>query len=324
MSSARGVGLVLRDPLPWEELRETAQTAEEAGYAAILVPEIAGREAFSTLSGLAAATTTIALGTGVVPMDSRRPDVTAMAAATVQDLSEGRHVLGLGAGHPPAGVRPGPLERLREYVLAVRSALHGGPASAPAFGLGSFIPELTPDPPPPIWVAALGDRMVELAAELADGVLLNWCTAERVRRAKATISEAARRAGRDAAAITIAVYVRACVGPPAGVSLAALQEMTGRYASLPNYLRQFERMGLGERARAAAAAFARGRPEEVPQDLVDGLCVRGSRDAWIRRAAAFRAAGADLVLCYPVAAMDPFSSVLGTALACAPDPSVER
>jgi alkanesulfonate monooxygenase SsuD/methylene tetrahydromethanopterin reductase-like flavin-dependent oxidoreductase (luciferase family) len=188
----------------------------------------------------------------------------------------------------------------------------------------SVEPEMVTDPRPPIWAAALGDRTVQFAAESADGVLLNWCTPERVRQAKASIEGAAARAGRDPAAVTVAVYVRACVGPPADVALGALKEMTGRYASLPNYVRQFERMGLGGMARAAAEALRSGRPEEVPEELVDAVCVRGSREAWTERAAAFRSAGADLVLCYPVAALDPFSSVLGTLIACAPDTAVER
>ncbi|MGH2556107.1 MAG: LLM class flavin-dependent oxidoreductase, partial [Actinomycetota bacterium] len=72
--------------------------AEDTGYEAVFVPEISGREAFSTLAGFATATTRIGLGTGVVTIPSRSPVTSAMAAATVHDLSGGRAVLGVGAG----------------------------------------------------------------------------------------------------------------------------------------------------------------------------------------------------------------------------------
>jgi alkanesulfonate monooxygenase SsuD/methylene tetrahydromethanopterin reductase-like flavin-dependent oxidoreductase (luciferase family) len=319
----RGTGLVLRDPLPWADLREMAETAEETGYAAVFVPEIAGREAFSTLTGLATATSSVVIGTGVIPMTSRTPTATAMAASTVQDVSGGRLVVGLGTGTVPSAA-PGPVERLREYVRVVRAALRSEMVDSPLFGVEGFALELGVDPPPPVWLAALGDRMVELGGEIADGVLLNWCTPERVQRARRAVMTSAEGAGRDPASVTVAVYVRACIGPPAGVARRTLKEMTGRYASLPKYLAQFERMGLGNEAPAAARAFAEGRPDEVPDHLVDALCVSGSRDAWLARAASYRDAGADLVFCYPVAALDAFSSVLGTVLAAAPAPAVER
>src|SRR3989442_2706421 len=91
-------GVALRDPLPWSQFEQAVETAEETGYEAVFVPEIAGREAFSTLTGFAAATSTIRLGTGVVTTWARSPATTAMAAATLHDLSGGRLVVWIGAG----------------------------------------------------------------------------------------------------------------------------------------------------------------------------------------------------------------------------------
>jgi 5,10-methylenetetrahydromethanopterin reductase len=170
MTVVGGTGAVLRDALPWEDAREVAGTAEETGFAAVFVPEIAGREAFSTLTGLGAATDRILLGTGVVAMQTRRPETTAMAAATVQDVSEGRAILGIGAGHDPGGTPPGPVERLREYVRVVRSLLEGEAVTSVLYGVEGTRLELSAVRPPPIWLAALGDRMVDLAAQTADGV----------------------------------------------------------------------------------------------------------------------------------------------------------
>jgi alkanesulfonate monooxygenase SsuD/methylene tetrahydromethanopterin reductase-like flavin-dependent oxidoreductase (luciferase family) len=320
---------VLRDPLPWHDLSEVVEMAEDTGYEAVFVPEISSREAFSTLAGFATATTRLALGTGVVTVPSRSPVTTAMAAATVHDLSRGRMILGIGAGDVRAVARMpagGVLELTRRYMEVVKQALAGETVRPEdLFGLAGFRLLLPYDSaPPPVWLGALGDGMIRLAGEVADGVLLNWCTPERVASARTLISAAAERAGRDPAKVAVGVYVRACLGVEEPVALQALQEMTGLYASFPNYRRQFELMGLGEESGRAAKAFEAGQPDEVPASLVRALTVFGGRSEALARFAAYRDAGADLVLCYPVATLEPLSSVLGTMLAAAPSPALER
>ena len=185
--------MVLRDPLPWPELRQVVETAEDTGYAAVFVPEITAREAFVTLARFALATDRLGLGTGVVTLDARSAGTTAMAAASLQDLSGGRAILGIGAGSS------GSLDAVRRYVGDVRSSIGELELADEARTV-------------PIWLGALGDGMVSLAGEVADGVLLNWCTPERVARATALVREAAERAGRDPSHVTIGVYVRACLG----------------------------------------------------------------------------------------------------------------
>src|SRR5206468_12748849 len=121
--------------------------------------------------------------------------------------------------------------------------------------------------PPPIWISALGPKAVHLAGEVADGVVLNWCTPDRVARARDELAAGAPRAGRDPAAITIAVYVRSCLDDAASDDqrLAALKAVAGEYASYPAYARQFAAMGLGSEAEAAATARAEDRPRDVPE-----------------------------------------------------------
>ena len=320
-------GVVLREAIPWHQLVQVVVTAEETGYEAVFVPEIAGREAFSTLTGFALSSSRIRLGSGVVTVRSRSPVAAAMAAATVQDLSGGRFILGIGAGWGAGRAGgPRPAELVARYVELVRRVLEGGPVqSDEVFGTPAFRLDLpTVAPPPPIWLAALGDRMVEVAGSVADGVLLNWCTPGRVASAREILLRGAERAGRDPAQLTVAVYVRACLGQAEDVAMRALKEMAGQYAAIPHYRRQFELMGLGEEAALAAKAFHAGRTEEVPEPLVRAVAVSGGRGAALVRFREYREAGADLVLCYPVAALDPFSSLLGTVLGAAPSPSLER
>lgn len=311
-------GFALRDPLPWHDLVELVETAEQTGYEALFLPEIAGREAFSTLSGLAGVTSDLLLGTGVVTAVARRPQVTAMAAATVHERSGGRMVLGLGTG--PAG--PGSLDRLREYVTTVRAALSGEPVRLG--GGETFRLSLDPGSKPiPIWIAALGPRSMRLAGEVADGVLLNWCPPERVPFARERIREGAEAAGRDPGAVTVAVYVRACVGQEEEVALPELRKAAGQYASYPAYHRQFEAVGLGEEAAAAAAALRAGEPERVPERLVRAVCLLGDPGRAVAGLQAHRDAGADLPVVYPVPCLEPVSSIMGTLFALAPSPAVE-
>ena len=322
-------GIVVRDPLPWRDVVEIVRTAEDVGYEAVFVPEIQGREAFTTLTGLAAATNRLRLGTGVVTTWSRSPATTAMAAATLQDVSAGRHVLGLGSGTSGAltatRAPARPLERVRRYLAVLRTLFDGRVVEDdPMFETTGFGLDLLPEARPPLWIGALGDGMVRLAGEAADGVILNWCTPERVAQARATIRDAAAEAGRDPDAVTVSVYVRACLGLEEDVALSALRVATGQYASHPHYRRQMAAMGLGPQAERATVAMTEGRPERVPEDLVRALCVLGGRAEALARFAEYRGAGADLVLCYPVVALEPQSSFLGTVLAAAPDPAVER
>jgi alkanesulfonate monooxygenase SsuD/methylene tetrahydromethanopterin reductase-like flavin-dependent oxidoreductase (luciferase family) len=325
MPGNRTFGVVLRDALPWPDARAVVETAEDTGYQSVFVPEISAREAFTTLTGFAHATSTFQLGTGVVTMWARSPATTAMAAATLQDVSGGRFILGLGAGTPPPGQPArGTHDRLRAYLRVVRTALAGEEARDDRFGDDGFRLELSPVPnPPPILLGALGDRTLALGGAEADGVLMNWCTPERVKEGAAIVRRAAEDAGRDPVSVTVAVYVRACLGVEEDTAVAALRPMVARYASIPSYRTQMARMGLKQEAERATAALDAGRPNEVPESLVRALTVLGGRTEALARFDAYRDAGADLILCYPVPALDPLTSILGTIMTAAPDPAVQ-
>jgi alkanesulfonate monooxygenase SsuD/methylene tetrahydromethanopterin reductase-like flavin-dependent oxidoreductase (luciferase family) len=308
----RGSAFALRDPFPWQPFARLVRQGEALGYDAVFLPEIGGRDALVALAALAGETEVLRLGTGIVPMSSRTSLLTAMAAATVHERSLGRLVLGLGTG--PAV--PGALDRLRELVGTLRRLLAGDRVEVDGRALRL---SLVPRDRVPIWLSALGPRAMRLAGEVADGVLLNWCTPERVRTAKAELREGAEAAGRDPSDVTVAVYVRASLGASDEASMRALQAAAGEYASYPAYARQFALMGLEEASRAAAAAHASGRPEEVPEDLVRALALAGDPLAARERVDEYREAGADLPVVYPVATSgDPIGSVALTLIAAVP------
>lgn len=262
----RGTAFTIRDPLPWDDVAAIAREGEGLGYEAVFLPEIGARDTLATLVGLAGETSRLLLGTGVIPMRSRTPELAAMAAATVQERSGGRHVLGVGTG----GAAAGALDGFRTYVVAIRERLDRTQLLLPA--------------PVPIWVAALGPRATRLAGELADGVILNWCTPDRVAEASDAIRGAAASAGREPDAVTIAVYVRASFTDRADEALLAA---ASEYVSYPAYARQFRAMGIDDL---------------TPETVIETVCLRGDPAVGRERIRAYRDAGADLPVVYPVLA----------------------
>jgi alkanesulfonate monooxygenase SsuD/methylene tetrahydromethanopterin reductase-like flavin-dependent oxidoreductase (luciferase family) len=268
------LGFALRDAYPWMELAGLARAGEELGYQALFLPEVGARDTLAALTGLSGETGRLLLGTGVVPIPARTPQLLAMAAATVAERSGGRLVLGLGTG--PS--MPGALDRLRSTVVALHAAFDGrsGRVGDQTVDLG-----LLPPAPPPIWIAALGPRATALAGEIADGVILNWCTPERVAQACEQVAEGAARVGRDPSSVTVAVYVRAPLAPgSSGAARAAAAE----YGSYPAYARQFAAMGIDP-----------GDPDAI----VHAVMVSDPADAR-ERLRAYRAAGAVMPVVYPV------------------------
>jgi len=265
-------GFALRDPYPWGDLVGLVRAGETAGYRALFLPEVGTRDTLAALTGLAGETDRLLLGTGVVPLPARSPGLLAMAAATVQERSGGRLLLGLGTG-PSV---PGALARLRSTVEGLRQAFAG----ADGFALKQ---------PPQIWIAALGPKATTLAGEIADGVILNWCTPARVAAAVAQVEAGAEAAGRDPADVTIAVYVRAALAPGAadGARLAAAE-----YASYPSYHRQFADLGID--------------PAD-PDAVVRAVMLTDASSA-AERLAAYRAAGAHLPVVYPILPLGPPSA----------------
>ena len=196
MTSAR-LGLTL--PLPDIDLASQQQLirrAEQVGYESFWTGEAEGLDGVVPAALAAAWTTRARIGTGILNGFTRGPAVLAQTAAAMQEASHGRFVLGLGCSTPTI-VRDwnqiefaGPLTRLREVMLTLRALLHG------ERGPGGFKLERIPPKPPPIVLAALGDRMLTLAGELADGVLLNFLPISAVHHAIDQVRAGETAAGR--------------------------------------------------------------------------------------------------------------------------------
>jgi 5,10-methylenetetrahydromethanopterin reductase len=195
------IGFCLHDVPPGPRVVPLARRAEQLGYDALWVAETRlTRDAVSIMGALAATTDRIALGTSIVNTWTRGPVLMALTAATLNDLAPGRITLGLGASSDPLIANQGierrrPVTQMREYVGAVRSLLRLEPVTVDGEVVRvtdvtlDFLRGVPREPVDvPIYIGATGGKMLDLAAEIADGVILNlFLPAEYTRDARARI-----------------------------------------------------------------------------------------------------------------------------------------
>jgi probable F420-dependent oxidoreductase len=319
------LGIGVSEDLPIAVQQAVARHVEAAGFRSLWTNEASGRDALLLCQAWAAATTDLEVGIGVVPIWTRSPAQLAMASATLQEASGGRFLLGLGVSHaatmgPWHGVevvRPRTaaaetLAILRQLEAGDRSDVEGEVRSSTRFRL-----RINPTPPSTRrYLGAMGPRMLELAGTDADGVLLNWCSAEEVARASARVRDAAVAAGRSRDEVEVATYVRVAVDDDPARARAALAREIGQYCALPAYAAHFERQGFGDavtRVKQAhgAGADGAGLADALGDDTLDALGWAGTpTDEPGEMLASYRDAGLDhLVLRVVVTGDDAVESI---------------
>ena len=232
---------------------ERVRLAEELGYASVNVTQLANRDALTVLSAYAAHTHTVRLGTGVVPIYARTPAAMAQAAATVDEISGGRIVLGVGVSHKVTvenwfGSHIGkPVQEMREYVQIVRAIFHGeDPPEGERFATRFHFLGFEPRPDIPIYIAGLSPKLLELAGELGDGVVLWLCNPEYIRDVVVPhVTEGRRKAGKDLDGFDIVAAVPAAVTNEVDGARATLRADLTPYFLLPFYRQMIERSGFG-------------------------------------------------------------------------------
>jgi len=285
---------------------ETARVAAECGYRSYWTAETTGPEAFSVLAAAGAAAPSLDLGTGVLALQLRTPMVVAMAGATLQALHPDRDILlGVGISSPVVATRwhgqpysDQPLSQVREYVTLLRECLSGEKVDfagdhyqVKGFRLGVRLGERRPK----IVVGALNPRMLALAGELADGVLLNYLPASHVPWSVEQV-----RKGGDA---EIYAYVHAGICErEEGIDLARRDLFS--YAVVDSYARSFERAGFADEVAAIREAHAAGDRAAalaaVSDRMVDAIDVMGDADTVAATMAAYADAGVDVPVLMPL------------------------
>jgi alkanesulfonate monooxygenase SsuD/methylene tetrahydromethanopterin reductase-like flavin-dependent oxidoreductase (luciferase family) len=261
-----------------------------------------GRDSFVVLAAYAAATTRVGIGNGVVPIYPRHPVAMAQAASTLNEVSGGRFRLGIGVSHKSAmeamlGLSlVQPLAIMREYVAVLRGALGAGVEFEGRHYRVRWSLGLPKRPPaPPIYLAALSVKMLELAGEIADGAVLWLCPPAYVRDvAVPALERGRRRAGKPLTGFDIVAAVPLAVTDDRAVATSAFRAELKRYLELPFYRAMMQAAGLGD----GVAAF--DRAGEVPESLAEALGAIG--DAGTARAYvdAYRKAGVTLPAVRPI------------------------
>ncbi len=311
---------------PAEQL-QVVQEAERLGYDSIWAAEAYGSDAATVLAWLAAGTSTIKLGSAIFQMPGRSAAMTAMTAATIDELSGGRMLLGIGSSGPQVaegwhGQRFGrQLARTRDYVAVVRKALsrerleyHGetlelplpdGPGKALKLMISPVQEQI------PIYLAAIGPRNTALAGEIADGWIPTFFSPEHVSDLRALLEEGAARSGRSLDGFDIAPTVNAYVSDDREAARNLMRPFLALYIGGMGsrdqnfYNKLVQRYGFEAAATRVQDLYLEGKREEagaaIPDELIDMVSLCGPRDVVRDRILAFRDGGVGTLMVSPMA-----------------------
>ena len=228
------------------------ERAEALGYESVFVTHIAGRDSITLLTGYACRTSRVRLGTGVIPIYARTPSNMAQSFATLDELSGGRAIAGLGVSHKPVVEHwfgqsiDKPLAEMREYVAILRAILRGeDPPQGEKFRTAFHLSGWEPRADMPIYLAGLSPGMLRLSGEIADGVVLWLCNPNYIRDVVVpTVAEGCAKAGRDPDGFDIVAAVPSAVTDDPEAARERLRGELVPYFGLPYYRAMLERSGL--------------------------------------------------------------------------------
>lgn len=296
---------------------KAARLADDLGYDSFWVPEGWGYEVFSLLSEMAGQTKRIKLGTGIINAFSRTPGLIAMTAATVDEISEGRLILGIGTSAPRViegfHGRPyaKPLTQVRDVIKVVRTLLRGGKLHEAGAELDSYRPfalAMTPKRREiPIYVAALKQKAIESIGELADGWIPTFWPYDQLKVGREWIAAGAARAGRDPKQIATAPFTTVLpMAGPGGAHMA--KDIIAFYiGGMGEYYSELlTGFGFGEECKRVEGLYKdKATRAQAPGAITDGmmeaLTIQGDPAHCIAELRRRRAFGIDLpILSLPV------------------------
>jgi len=263
---------------PANVLLELAPLVEDAGFNAFWKGESNSTDPIVSLSGIAARTKTLKVGSAIYHIYGRTPVTMGIQAATLQDMSQGRLILGLGVANKTiaswhGGVFDRPLRRIREYVEIVRSVAAGRRTeyAGEIYNTGkrfqlSWKPQF---PELPIFLAGLGPKMTHLVGEISEGVVINMGIPSKIREIAERVRQGARDAGRDPEKVEIMAKVRVSMHPDRSVARNRLRQVLTFYNIADHYSTMLKDCGFEAEVTAVQEAFKSGGFKAATQALTD-------------------------------------------------------
>jgi probable F420-dependent oxidoreductase len=310
------LGITIPLDLPLAEHPPVLTALQRAGYTDFWTAETARCDAFTPLAHAAAVTTGAHFGTAIASVYARGPAALAMSAAAVAEAAPGRFLVGIGASSPTlatdwnAAPYDRPLSRVRDTARFLRAVLRGAriDAAYDTFAVRGFRLERPPADVPPVLVAALRPGMLRVAAQEADGAVLNWLAAADVPAVRAHLNEDS----------IVAARIFVCPSTEPAVVRNAARRLIATYTSVPAYARFHAWLGRGPALahcwQAWAAGDRRAAAAAVPDDVVDALIVHGPFAECAARVREYVAAGVDVPV-LKFLPLDPARELIGDALA---------
>jgi len=291
----------------------TAQLADDLGYDSIWIPEAWAYEQFQLLAEIAVHTKRLKLATGIANVFSRSAGLLAMSIATLDEISEGRAILGLGTSgklvienfHGVAYRKP--LTRLKETIGICRALWRGErlqPELSTLFDARHFKLEMTPlRPNVPVYVASLQDKAIrEVVGGCADGWVPTFWPYRHFDDGRRLLDEGARAAGRDPSAIEIAPFVAIVPLPDVDAARAMIKPLVSFYIGGMGayYHALFCRYGFADNANLVRDLYDAGDRKQaaaaVSDELIDAIAICGPPDQCRERLADWRRHGVGLAL----------------------------
>ncbi|HUN60149.1 MAG TPA: LLM class flavin-dependent oxidoreductase [Candidatus Binataceae bacterium] len=284
-------------------LPELARYAERHGFTDGWSYETFESEAIVPLAATAAATERMRLGTAIIAVFTRPPALIALTAASLQRVSGGRFVLGLGISTNTIvqqwmGIPfEHPLTRVRETVAAVRAAFTGEKVTmdGKTIKINGFRMASRVDPAPPIYLGAQGTRMLRLAGEIGDGAIVNYITPETFPKIIHHIYDGARASGRPDANIDIVCRMLVAVDQEEEIVRERLRRELTAYVTVPQYNQYFREIGYENEAAVAFDAWNSGDRkralQSIPDSMIDAIYIHGTPEKWVARLRDYEKAG---------------------------------
>jgi alkanesulfonate monooxygenase SsuD/methylene tetrahydromethanopterin reductase-like flavin-dependent oxidoreductase (luciferase family) len=286
-----GIGIFNSPGKSLEKGIERATRADELGFDSIYTTHIATRDSLAVLTAFATATTNAKLGTGVLPIFSRTPCSTAQTAATIDELSGGRMVIGLGVSHKVTVENwfdskiVKPVAQMREYAGIVRAILTGEqPPDGEFFNSKFQFMGYEAREDLPIYIGALSPNMLQLAGEVGDGVMLWLCGPEYIERVVIPeVTKGREKAGKTIDGFDVVAAVPVGLTDDPGAAREAMRGQLLTYASLPFYRKMLEASGWSADIAAFDAGMADGDADKakagLSDEMIDSLIGAGDADA---------------------------------------------